>query len=194
MPLGANLFILKNALPVTWIQRVSVVTCFWWREKPKKNKLRYHEDNMKTNLLNVYMFIEKTSRTICSGISRKSYQLRFVFETHKRVSSIPENLLAHHKVRIKKRLLWKSFSTLKEAALSQLSSSLSSLARKPKCRDKNHHTVLWSATGLESPNSPASKRASSSFSSIARAACCSFLLSCSRTSDLCFAARTLLNF
>ena len=44
----------------------------------------------------------------------------------------------------------------------------SSLARKPKCRDKNH-TVLWSATGLESPNSPASKRASSS--SIAWAAC-----------------------
>ena len=46
---------------------------------------------------------------------------------------------------------------------------LSSLARKPKCRDKNHHTVLWSATGLESPNSPASKKASSS--SIAWAAC-----------------------
>ena len=32
------------------------------------NKLRYHEVNMKTNLVNVYMFIEKTSRTICSGI------------------------------------------------------------------------------------------------------------------------------
>ena len=38
----------------------------------------------------------------------------------------------------------------------------SSLARKPKCRDKNHHTVLWSATGLELQNSPVSKRASSS--------------------------------
>ena len=38
---------------------------------------------------------------------------------------------------------------------------LSSLARKPKCRDKNHHTVLWSATRLESPNSPALKKASS---------------------------------
>ena len=92
------------------------------------------------------------------------------------------------------RLLWKSYSTLKVAALSQSSSSLSPLARKPNCRDKNHHTVLWSATGLESPNSPASKRASSSFSSTAWAACSLFLLSCSWTSDLCFAARTLLDF
>ena len=110
------------------------------------------------------------------------------------VSSIPENLPAHHKVWIKKRLLWKSYSTLKVGALSQSSSSLSSLARKPKCREKNQHTILWSATGLESPNSPASKRASSSFSSITWAACSLFLLSCSWTTDSCFAARTLLNF
>ena len=68
-----------------------------------------------------------------------------------------------------------------------------SLTRKPKRRD-NHHTVLWSATGLESPNSPVSNRASSSSSSMAWAACSLFPLLCSWTSDFGFAARTFLDF
>ena len=57
------------------------------------------------------------------------------------------------------------FAPVKTGAVEDSNGSLDwySLARKPKCRDENYHiSVIWSASGLGSPNSPASKRASSS--------------------------------
>ena len=44
----------------------------------------------------------------------------------------------------------------------QHSFRLSPLARKPKWREKNHHNVHWSASGLWQPNSPLSNNFSSS--------------------------------
>ena len=74
------------------------------------------------------------------------------------IFSLPWNIWNEH------LLMDPMFKPVKTGAMEDSNGSLDwySLARKTMCRDKHHHIVLWSETGLRSPNSPASKRASSS--------------------------------
>ena len=69
---------------------------------------------------------------------------------------------------------WPSWGSVWSWTSPQHSLRLSSLARKPKWIDRNHHIVFCRDSGLLSPNSPARKSASSSSSVKALVDCCLF--------------------